>query len=127
MPGQVLTVSGNPAALNITTAVAGSQPTAVSNNSTTYTVLVVLSSHITAQLGSNTPVGVTLTINLAAPTGATSAGPVALDATARNVVNNITNVLPQTRSITYQLSALASAGVISSRMATVTLTVVTGP
>lgn len=127
MLGQVLTVSGNPAPLNVGTAVAGSQPAAVSDNSTTYTVLVVVSSHITAQLSSNTPAGVTLTINLAAPTGATSAGPVTLDATARNVVTSITNALAQTRGITYQLSALASAGVISSRTATVTLTVVTGP
>ena len=127
MLGQLLTVSGNPAALNITAAVAGSQPTAVSDNSTTYTVLAVFTSHITAQLAANTPVGVTLRVTLAAPTGATSAGPVALDVTARNVVNSITNLLPQTRGITYQLSALASAGVISSRTATVTLTVVTGP
>jgi hypothetical protein len=127
MLGQVLTVSGNPAVLSITTAVAGSQPVAVSDNSTTYTVTAVFSSHITAQLASNTPVGVTLTINMAAPTGATSAGPVALDVTARNVVNNITGVFLQTRGITYQLSALASAGVITSRTATVTLTIVAGP
>lgn len=123
----MLTVSGNPAAMNVSTAVAGSQPTAVSDNSTSYTVLVVVSSHITAQLSSNTPAGVTLTINLVAPTGAVSLGPVTLDATARRVVNNITNALAQTKGITYQLSALASAGVISSRTATLTLTVVAGP
>ena len=42
MLGQVLTVSGNPAVLSITTAVAGSQPVAVSDNSTTYTVTAVV-------------------------------------------------------------------------------------
>lgn len=124
---QVLTVSGNPPALNISTAAAGSQPGSVTNNSTTYTVAVLLRSKITAQLASNTPAGVTLRISLAAPAGASSAGAVALDATARDVVTNVTNVLPQTRGITYQLSALVTAGVISSRTAGVTLTVVTTP
>jgi hypothetical protein len=113
--------------MNITTAAAGSQPVAVSNSSTTYTVSVLLPSKITARLGSNMPAGVTLTITLAAPTAASSTGAVALDATARDVVTNVTNIVAETRGITYRLSALVSAGVISSRTAGVTLTIVTAP
>jgi hypothetical protein len=123
---QILTVSGSPAAMTITSAIAGSDPTSISNSSTTYTAVVVIPSHITAALGSNMPSGVTLTISLAVAAGATSSGPVALDVTARNVVTNVT-ATQITQAITYNLSALASAGVIASQTRIVTLTLVTGP
>jgi hypothetical protein len=123
---QVLTLSGSPGAMTITSAVAGADPTSVNNSSTTYSAVVVLTSHITASLGSNMPTDVTLTINMAVGAGATSAGPVALDVTARNVVTNITSS-QLNKTITYNLSALASAGVISSQSRVVTLTLVLGP
>jgi hypothetical protein len=71
---QILNVSGSPGAMTITSAVAGSDPTSVSNSSTTYSAVVFLTSHITAAIGSNMPTNVTLTINLAVGAGATSAG-----------------------------------------------------
>jgi hypothetical protein len=123
---QILTVSGSPAAMTITSAIAGSDPTSISNSSTTYSAVVVIPSHITAALGSNVPTGVTLTISLAVAAGATSSGPVALDVIARNVVTNVT-ASQINQSITYNLSALASAGVIASQTRIVTLTLVTGP
>src|ERR1700704_2963310 len=76
---QILTVSGSPAVMTITSAIAGSDPTSISNSSTTYSAIVILPCHITAALGSNMPTGVTLTISLAVAAGATSSGPVALD------------------------------------------------
>ena len=123
---QTLTVSGSPGAMTITSAVAGSDPTSVSNSATTYSAVVALTSHITAAIGSNMPTDVTLTMNLAVGAGATSAGPIALDVTARNVVTNITSS-QLNKTITYNLSALASAGVIASQSRVVTLTIVLGP
>ena len=125
---QNLTTTGTPAAMTITTAIAGSDPASVSENSTTYKVTAVgaTTNHITAALNANTPTGVTLTVSLAVTVGATSSGPVALDVTARNVVTNIT-VNQISNSITYKLSALASAGVIASQSRTVTFTLVSGP
>jgi hypothetical protein len=72
------------------------------------------------------PTGVTLTITLAVAAGATSSGPVVLDVTARNVATNV-NSSQLNQTITYNLSALASAGVVASQSRTVTLTLVTGP
>jgi hypothetical protein len=70
------------------------------------------------------PPGVTLTVNLTAPTGATSNGAVTLDATARDLVGNITNLIASTQTLTYVLSATPAAGVVlpSSRIVTFTLT-----
>jgi hypothetical protein len=128
---QTVTVSANPAALKITTAIAGSQPISVSDNSTTYTVVTPNPAgrtyKITAQLDALMPTNVTLTATLAAPTGATSVGPVALDLTARDMVTGIPRSTNATQSITYQLSATVSAGVIASTSRKVTLTVLKFP
>jgi hypothetical protein len=124
-----MSVSGNPGSLTITTAVAGSDPTSVSNSSTTYTTIKIKSNKpqkITAQIGSNMPANVTLTITLAAPAGSgTSVGPVALDITARNVVTNITG--NYTAAITYLLSATPAAGVIATQTRVVTFTLSAWP
>jgi hypothetical protein len=121
---QTISVSGNPSALRITTAIAGSPPTAVSNNATTYSVtnLLVLPKKITAQLNSDMPAGVTLKITLAAPAGATSLGPVTLTTTAQDVVQNIGVGTFSNLTITYQLSATTAAGVVAAASKTVTLT-----
>lgn len=123
--GVSITDSGDPAAMTIKTAVAGSQPTSVSNNATTYsTTQFAGTRRVTAQLGANMPAGVTLTVSLAVGAGATSVGAVALDVTARNVVTNMTQN-QTSRTITYQLSALASAGVVTSQTRIVTFTFTT--
>ena len=126
---QTLSVSGSPATMTISGTFAGSQPAILTNNSTTYTVsaLPILPKKITAQLNTNMPAGVTLTVLLVPPAGATNAGRVALDNIARDVVSNITNLLPQARLIEYQLSATVSAGVIPSSTRTVTFTLVNYP
>lgn len=127
---QTVTVSGNPGLLGISAAVAGSQPTAVTNGSTTYTVTTPAPNRtykVTAQLNAAMPNGVTLTASFAAPPGATSLGPVALGLTALDVVTGIPRNTNSTRSITYQLSATAAAGVIPLSSRTVTLTIVRFP
>ena len=122
-----ISVSGNPAPLIINSAIAGSAPIAVSNNSTTYSVsrglLTLTTQKITAKLSTATPAGVTLRITLAAPSGATSMGAVTLTTTAQDVVRGIDIGTFYNLTITYQLSATTAAGVVSSRRPTVTLAV----
>lgn len=123
-----LTVSGNPALMRINTAVAGSQPTSVTNAVTTYNVRVGKTDNkkITARLNTNMPAGVTLTVTLAPPPGATSLGAITLTTTEQDAVVDITNV-NVTQSITYQLTANVTAGVIPSSTRTVTLTLLDYP
>ena len=121
-----LSVSKNPGVLTIQTAIAGSNPTSVTDASTTYTVSIPPSgstSRITGQLNTNMPAGVTLTINLAS-SGGVSVGAVALTTAAQNLVTGIPKKHTETSGITYTLSATAAAGVIASTNRTVTLTVV---
>ena len=64
---------------------------------------------------------------ISAPPGATSLGPIALDATDRNVVTNIPRRTDATLGITYTLSALVTAGVVPNGSRTITLTLVQAP
>jgi hypothetical protein len=116
LASQTITVSANPSLLRVNTAVAGSQPTTVTNATTTYTVTILNGRprRITGRLLTALPPGVTLTVTLAAPPGATSMGPVALDLTERDLVINIPRPTTATRTITYQLSANVSAGVLAN-------------
>lgn len=127
---QTVNVSGNPGLLRISTAIGGSQPIAVSNSSTTYTVTTGNPNRlykITARLSAPMPVGVTLTASLAAPPGATALGPIILDAIDRDVVLDIPRRTTATQAITYALSATVAAGVIPNSSRTVTLTLVQQP
>ena len=125
---QTISTSGNPAALKITTAVAGLAPTAVSNALTTYTYVQPSGTrHITAHINSAMPAGLTLSVTLAALPSSTSAGAVVLTTVSQTVVSNIVGAVNATRSITYQFSATAAAGVVASQTRTVTFTITTGP
>jgi uncharacterized iron-regulated membrane protein len=122
-----LTVSGDPAAMAITTALAGFAPDEATNAVTTYTVKTNAAKKITGQLNAPMPPGMTLTVNLVAVTGATSQGTVILDATPRDLVVNITNAQPRTAGITYVLSATPAAGVVPPQSRTVTFTITNYP
>ena len=126
----VLTVSASPAAMKVTTATAGSQPNAATNNLTTYTVNakkatspMKIQGYLSAVMPSNTA----LTINMVPPTGATPKGTVTLDGTARDLVGNITNTTAEQNMITYTLSATVLAGVVVSQSRTLFFTLVAGP
>lgn len=124
-----ITVGPNPALLRITVAVPGMNPSSVSS-ATTYTIKAVRANKpqkVTGVLNAAMPPGVTLTIQLSAPTGATSSGAVALDATVRDLVGNITNLTAEPGTITYTLSATAAAGVVAAGSRTVTFTVTGWP
>lgn len=128
---QTITVAGNPAALTVTNAIAGSQPTAVSAPAVNYTITTPNPAgrtyKITAQLTSAMPAGVTLTATMTAPGGATSAGAVTLSTTPSDMVTGIPRNTSFTGTITYQVSANVSAGVVSATSRSVTLTIVQFP
>jgi hypothetical protein len=118
----------DPGVLLVASAPPGSQPTPITDATTTYNVRVNAASFkkITAQLNAPMPAGVTLTVTLAPPPGATSLGPVSLDAVQRDVVVNVTNV-NATFAVTYQLSATVAAGVLPPATRTVTFNLVDYP
>jgi hypothetical protein len=123
-----LSVSGSPAQMTVSAAVAGSSPIGVSNASTTYSVSSSPSSGhfaITARINTAMPAGVTLTVRLAASKGV-SAGAVTLNTTSKNVVTGITQSMFG-QSITYTLTATPAAGVVPVQTRQVTLTLISTP
>ncbi len=121
-----LAVSGNPSSLNITTAIPGSPPDSVINQSTTYSIMTFgMGEKITGQLNTNMPSGVSLKITLQAPPRAVSQGAIALTTTPQTLVSSIPLMTGMTTglSIRYQLSSSVNAGPISNRTVTVILTV----
>ena len=127
---QTIAVSGNPGLLHVSTAITGSEPNAVSNSTTTYTVTTPNPNRphkVVAQLNAAMPVGLTLSATLEPPPGGTSLGPIALDMTARDVVTNIPRNTSSTQLITYTLNATVLAGVVPPTSRIVTLTLVRAP
>lgn len=123
-----ISVSGNPSALVVNAAVAGSAPTSVSTGATTWSVTTNETSRkVTASLNSAMPSGVTLSVALHAPGSATSTGSVALGTSAVDLVTGISKLNTSGLSITYTLAATAAAGVVAADSRTVTFTLVAGP
>jgi len=129
---QTISVSGDPAPMTVSNAVAGTQPIAATG-ATLYTISTPKgggnrSFAITAQLNAPMPAGVTLTATFAVPTaGGTSLGAVTLDATTRDVITNLPKNVNSTQGITYQVAAVVSAGVVSTSTRVVTLTILQTP
>ena len=118
--------TGSPS-LVVNTATAGSNPTASNNSSATWAVTTnQTGAKITASIGSNMPAGLTLSVDLAAPAGATSAGAQSLSTTAVDLVTTITRLAQSSLGVTYTLTATAAAGVVSSTSRTVTYTITGG-
>ena len=124
-----ITVSGSPAQMTVSAAIAGSAPTAVTNSTTTYTVTKPTAPRtytITASINTAMPAGVTLKITLASSGNGSSAGAVSLTTSAQDVITGISAKVTGA-AITYQLTATAAAGVVAVQTRRVTLTVVTVP
>jgi len=118
-----IAVSGDPAPLVINTATAGQQPTSVSDNGTTYSITTnETGKSIHAVLDQDMPQGLTLTIDLAAPAGASSSQ-ATLSTTAQTVVTGISPVAQSGLTITYTLSADVTAGTVAQTSRIVTLTI----
>ncbi len=136
-PINQIAVSGNPAQLVVSTAVAGQQPDPVIDNSTTYAITTndnrpdgtggATTQKITAVLSAPLPPNTALLINLVAPIDvgltAISAGNVPLAVVAADVVTLIDRSADPAKGITYTFSASVAAGVVGAVNATVTLTI----
>lgn len=121
-----IAVTGSPSLL-INTATAGSAPTSVTSSGNTWSVTTNQSSaKITASIASAMPTGLTLSANLGAPSGASSSGLQALGTTAVDMVTGITKLNATGLSLSYQLDATATAGVVSSATRVVTYTITGG-
>lgn len=120
-----ISVSGTPSLL-INSGTAGSGLTSASAAGTYAITTNETNRKVTAQIDSNMPSGVTLSVTLAAPTGGTSAGAVNLSTTAVDVVTGVSNVNQSGLGVTYGLSATVAAGVVPSGNKTVTYTITAG-
>lgn len=119
-----VSVSGNPAALIISTA---AQMTGVTDNTTTWSVTTnQTGAKITGEIDTDMPTGVTLKANLTAPSVGTSAGAVTLSAVAADLVTGMTEVQGTALGLAYSLSATTAAGVVPSATKTVTYTITGG-
>jgi|SRR5882672_1783958 len=113
--------------LTITTAVAGSAPTSVTDASATWAVTTnQTGAKITASIPLNMAAGLTLSSSLVAPVGGTSAGFMALTTVAADLVTGITKIANGPLGVTYKLDATAAAGVIASGTRVVTYTITGG-
>lgn len=120
-----ISVSGSPS-LVVNAATAGNALTSATASGTYAVTTNGADRKITASIDSNLPTGVTLTVTLGAPTGATSAGAVTLGTTAQDVVTGISTVNESGLAIDYGLSASITAGVVPAGNRTVTYTVTAG-
>lgn len=122
-----ISASGDPGALIVNSATAGSQPDAATDATTSYNVTTNGSSKkITGSIDSAMPVNTTLGVTLTAPTGGSSPGQVMLTITDQDLVTGISTLAESGMSISYQFSATAAAGVIASSNRTVTFTFTDG-
>lgn len=117
--------TGNPS-LVVNTAAAGSNPNSVTTAVTWAVTTNQSNAKITGSLNAALPANVTLTVDLVAPTGATSAGAQPLGTTSVDLVTAITRVAEGALGVTYTLSATAAAGVVASTTRTVTYTITGG-
>ena len=121
-----LAVSGNPAPLVVSAAMAGQSPASASASTTTYAISTNESNQkIVASLDQSMPAGTNLEVTLAAPSGASSRGAIALVTSGSDVVTGISTVASSALPITYRLSA-SPAAPIASAARTVTFTIVSG-
>lgn len=113
--------------LAINTAPAGSAPTSATDASATWAVTTnQTGAKITASIPSSMPAGLTLSANLAAPSGATSASFQALGTTAIDMVIGIGKLAQSALGVTYRLDATPAAGVVASASRVVTYTITGG-
>ena len=120
-----ISFAGSPS-LTINTATAGSNPTSATANATWAVTTNQSGAKVTASINSAMPSGVTLSVNLSAPAGASSAGAQSLSTTAVDVVTSITKLAQSGITAAYSLDATPVAGVVSSTTRTVTYTITGG-
>ncbi len=118
-----LSVAGSPS-LTVTTATAGSAPTAATAAGTYSITTNESTNKVVAAINTDMPAGLTLTVSLAAPAGGTSAGAQSLSSSATDVLPTLAPVNASGLAINYSLAATVAAGVVVSATKTVTFTIV---
>jgi len=119
-------VSGAPAPLVINTATPGSAPASITAGGTSYAITTnEANKKITASVDQPLPAGVTLEVQLAAPSGAASANYVSLGTSSADLVTGISSISAASLPITYRLSATPAVQ-MSAQARTVTFTIVSG-
>ena len=123
-PINQIAVTGS-AQLSVTTAAAGSMPSSATTSANSFAVTTnQTNAKIAASIASGMPTGVTLSVQLDAPSGARSLGLLPLGTTPVDLVTSISRVSVSGLTLTYRLDATPDAGVIAddSRVVTYTIT-----
>jgi hypothetical protein len=120
-----ISVAGGAHTLTINSATAGNAP-----DDATWTTSWSITTNesdmkVTASIGAAMPSGTTLLVNLTNPTGASSAGAVSLDGSAKDLVTGISTLNEASLPLTYTVQATSLAGVQTINK-TVTYTVTSG-
>jgi hypothetical protein len=116
--------AGSPS-LVINTATAGSNPTDATAGATWAVTTNQTNMKVTASIGSAMPAGLTLSVDLTAPAGASSTAS-ALSTTAVDLVTGINQLAQNGLAVSYTLQATPAAGVVASTTRTVTYTITSG-
>jgi hypothetical protein len=119
-----ITVTGSPS-LTITAANAGSAPTSVTASASYSITTNEVDQRVTASIDEDMPSGVTLSVLLGAPSGA-SATEQDLSSVAKDVLTGISTLNEVGLSMGYTLKATAAAGVVAADSRTVTYTILAG-
>lgn len=119
-----LAVTSTPVSLTVNSATAGNDPAPVSDASSVWSITTnQTNTKVSANIPSDMPAGVTLSVLLGQPAGATSVSRDLASGTAQDLVTGITKLKALALPVTYTLTATAAAGVASgSRVVTYTLT-----
>lgn len=120
-----LSFTGSPS-LVISAATSGAAPTAATASASYAISTNETNRTITAEIDSDMPTGLVLSVSLAAPSGGSSAGAVVLSTTAQPVVTGISSLNASGLGVSYSLSATSAAGVVAADSRTVTYTIVAG-
>ncbi len=104
-----VSVSGN-LTLTINSATAGSNPDDATDNTTSYSITTNgTNKKITGQLDVAYASGISLAVDVTAPTGGTSQGQKTLSTTAQDLVTTMSKLVGSTLTITYTAAATLSA------------------
>ncbi|MHC9544072.1 MAG: hypothetical protein AB9903_31550 [Vulcanimicrobiota bacterium] len=122
-----ISIDKDPQPLVIDTAVAGEDPTPVSDSSTSYSFSTNdAAKKITAKLNRKLPQYTTLTIKLAAPPGGISLGEVPLSTRSVDLVTGIGQKKGKNLNITYTFYDDVRSGVVPTTVLKVTFTITDG-
>ena len=123
----ILEIAGN-VSLTVNTVNSVGGGLADDTDGTTYSVTNLLGTKkLVGRLNAAMPAHVALKVQVGAPSGATSTGPVTLTASNQNLVTGIGIVTQSGLPITFTLAATVQAAVVTAGSRTVTFTLVDAP